>query len=161
LTRSAAAAILARYDRDIAAGDVAGALVTGMQGAQMGPAIFNALPHSLLAALTNMMMANEDKKAKSGEITFRMLAPTLHYDFQLVVENSENLEVFKGIPADVLLLGGSQSPAYLKAAVDSLAHLLPHAKRVEIRGVGHGGSGPTKLGGRPDLVAQELRAFFA
>src|SRR6185437_2038501 len=35
---------LARYDREMAQGKVAAALVTGMKGAQMGPPIFNAMP---------------------------------------------------------------------------------------------------------------------
>ena len=37
------AAILARFDLEMAQGKVAAALVTGMKGAQMGPAVFIVL----------------------------------------------------------------------------------------------------------------------
>jgi pimeloyl-ACP methyl ester carboxylesterase len=151
---------LARYDREIAQGKVASALVTGMQGSQMGPPIFNVIPRWLLELLTKMMMASEDKKAKGDDVTMRMLAPTLHYDFQLVAESEGALESFRAIRAEVLLLGGSKSPAYLKAAVDALEKVFPHANRIEFPGLGHGASGNANRGGKPQLVAQELREFF-
>jgi hypothetical protein len=90
----------------------------------------------------------------------RKLAPTLHYDFQLVAETEGKLENFGAIGAEVLLLGGSKSPAYLKVALDALEKVLPDAKRIELTGLGHGASGNTNRGGRPQLVAQELRRFF-
>src|SRR5258708_16098712 len=104
---------------------VAAALITGMKGAQMGPPIFNVMPRWLLESLTNMMMKSEDKKAQGDDVTFRMLAPTLHYDFQLVVELSDTLDSFKAIRAEVLLLGGSKSPACLKGTLDPLPTALP------------------------------------
>ncbi len=160
LTRRAAAEILARFDREMAAGDVAAALVTGMKGAKMGPPIFNFLPRWLLVALTKRMMSDQGNKASNSDFNFQALAPTLHYDFALVVEMSEKLDSFRNMPAEVLLLGGSQSPAYLKAAVDSLAKILPHAKRIEFSGLGHGGSGNAEWGGRPEQVGRVLREFF-
>jgi hypothetical protein len=90
-----------------------------------------------------------------------MLAPTLHYDFQLVIEMAEKLESFKDIRAEVLLLGGSKSPAYFKVALDALEKILPLVIRIEFPGLGHGGSGNTNRGGKPQRVAQELRRFFA
>ncbi len=158
---SISTAFLTRYDQEIAQGKVAAALVSGMLGAQMGPPIFNSMPRWLLELLTNMMMKGEDKKATAGDVTMRMLAPTLHYDFQLVVEAEGTLDSFKGIRADVLLLGGSKSPTYLKVALDALAKVFPQAKRIEFPGLDHGASGNSDRGGRPELVAQALRQFFA
>ncbi len=89
-----------------------------------------------------------------------MLAPTLHNDFQLSVESEGALESFKAIRAEVLLLGGSKSPAYLKVALDALEKALPDAKRIEFPGLNHGASGNTNRGGKPERVAQELRRFF-
>ncbi len=89
-----------------------------------------------------------------------MLALTLHYDFQLVIEMAEKLESFKDIRAEVLLLGGSKSPAYFRVALDALEKVLPHVTRIEFPGLGHGGSGNTNRGGKPQQVAQELRKFF-
>ncbi len=158
---SVSMAFLSRYDQEMAQGKLASALVTGMKGSQMGPAVFNAIPRWLLERLTEMAMASEDKKAGEGEVTMRQLAPTLHYDFQLIEEMQEALDSFRAIQAEVLLLGGSKSPAYLKFALDSLEKVLPHARRIEFSGLNHGGSGNTNRGGQPQRVATELRKFFS
>jgi pimeloyl-ACP methyl ester carboxylesterase len=153
---------LTRFEREIAQGKVATALVTAMKGTKMGPPIFNIIPRGLLEVLTNMAMKREDKKAnKDYDVTMRMLAPTLHYDFQLVIEMSEKLESFKALRAKVLLIGGSKSPAYFKLALDTLEKVLPHVKRIEFSGLGHGGAGNANRGGKPERVAQELHKFFA
>jgi pimeloyl-ACP methyl ester carboxylesterase len=161
---STSTAFLARYDREMAEGRVAAALVTGMKGAQMGPPIFNAMPRWLLESFTKRAMAEEDKKAEPGDVTMKMLAPTLHYDFQLIAEMAESLQRFAAVPAEVLLLGGSKSPAYLRVALEALEQVLPHVRRIEFRGLDHGGSSDnssTNRGGQPGRVAQELRRFFA
>lgn len=157
---SAPTAWLTRFDQEIAEGKVAAAMITGMKGAQMGPPMLNAMPRWLLERLTTMMMASEKKKAGRDDVTMRMLAPTLHYDFQLVIEMEGALESFKAIRADVLLLGGSKSPAYLKAALDVLEKVLPHVRRVEFPGLGHEASGNRDRRGQPERVVQELRRFF-
>jgi len=93
------------------------------------------------------------------------LAPTLHYDFALVTAMSGHFQDFKKISAEVLLLGGSKSPAYLKNALRALEKVLPHvAGRIEFPGLDHGGSSDvsnTNRNGNPELVARELRRFFA
>jgi pimeloyl-ACP methyl ester carboxylesterase len=159
----ASTAFLPRYDREITQGRIAAALITGMQGAQLGPPIFKIMPRWLLETLTNLSIKSEDRQAKPGDITMRMLAPTLHYDFQLVAEMAEKPQRFKVVPARVLLLGGGNSPAWLKAALDVLERVLPHVERVEFPGLDHGGSSDpsaTNRAGKPELVAQELRRFF-
>lgn len=158
---SVSTAWLTRYDREMAQGNLAAALVSGMKGAQMGPPLMRAMPNWLLAALTNMAMKSEDTKAKDGDVTMRMLAPTLHYDFQLTTEMSDTQERYRAMRAETLLLSGSKSPAYLRGAVDTLEQVLPHARRVEFPGLDHGASGNTDRGGQPVRVAQELRRFFA
>ena len=160
LNGSTTAAWLARFDREIAQGKVAAAMITGMKGAQMGPPLLNLMPRWLLERLTTMMMASEEKKAGADDVTMRMLAPTLHYDFQLVADTDGALERFGDLPTDVLLLGGSKSPAYLKAALDALEKVLPRVTRVEFPGLGHEASGNTDRRGQPERVAQELRRFF-
>lgn len=110
---SISTAFLPRYDREMAQGDVAAALVTGMLGAQMGPPMLNRMPRWLLRAFTSMGMNSEDKKAKPGDVTMRKLAPTLHYDFQLVAEMAETLQRCQSVPLEMLLLG-EQQPALLE-----------------------------------------------
>jgi pimeloyl-ACP methyl ester carboxylesterase len=153
-------AVLTRFDKEMAQGKVAAALITGMKGGQMGPPIFNVMPRWLLELLTNMAMKGEDKKGSGGYVPMRALAPTLHYDFQLTVEMSGKLDSFRAVCSEVLLLGGDKSPAYLKAALDALEQVLPHVKRVEFPGLGHAASWNTDRGGQPEPVAQELRRFF-
>ncbi|HEV8191853.1 MAG TPA: alpha/beta hydrolase, partial [Ktedonobacterales bacterium] len=113
-------AMLRRYDREIAQGKLAAALITGMKGAQLGPAFFNVLPTWLLTLLINASMKGEAKKGSGGYVPMRKIAPTLHYDFQLVADRSGKLERYRAIQAEVLLMGGSTSPAYLKAALGML-----------------------------------------
>ena len=154
-------AILTRFDRAMADGNVAGALVAGMKGAKMAPPVFNVLPSKVLEPLVKLAMAQEEKRGTNGYVPMRELAPTLHYDFQLVAETSGALERYRAISADVLLLGGSKSPAYLNRALDTLEKVLPGAKRVELSGVGHAAAWNADRGGQPALVAHELRRFFS
>ena len=154
-------AILTRFDRAMADGNVAGALVAGMKGAKMGPAVFNVVPSKLLEPLVTMAMAQEDRRGNNGYVPMRALAPTLHYDFELVAETSGSLERYRAIAADVLLLGGSKSPAYLKRALAALETELPKAARLELRGVGHAAAWNADRGGEPARVADVLRRFFA
>ncbi len=152
-------ALVRRFDREMAEGRVAAAMITGMKGAQMGPPLLNAAPYWLLEPLTQMMMNSEEKRP-SEYLSMKALAPTLHYDFQLVAEMSGPVERFRALQTETLLLGGSKSPAYLKAALDALERTLPHAQRIEFPGLNHAASGNTDRGGQPEVVAQALRGFF-
>ncbi|HEX9037331.1 MAG TPA: alpha/beta hydrolase [Ktedonobacterales bacterium] len=159
--RARAAAIRAALDRELDCGDLTAALVTGMKSAEMGPPIFQKLPNWLLERLTGMAMIAEEKKAQPGDVTMRMLAPTLRQDFQLVAEMAGPVERFRGIHAEALLLGGSKSPTYLRAGLDAIQTILPEAPRVEFQGLDHGATGPTDHGGKPEVVAPALARFFA
>lgn len=158
-------ALLPRIEKEIAQGKLAAALITGMKGGKMGPPVFNVLPGSLLEPLTKMVMAQEEKKGSGEYLPMKTLAPTLPYDFKVVVEMSGALDRFKNIHAKVLLLGGSKSPAYLKDALAALEKVLPHATRIEFPGLNHGSAWnydkQRNPDGQPELVAQELSRFFA
>ncbi len=165
LSSSEPTAFVSRFGREMARGKVAAALVTAMKGARMGPPLFNVMPRLLLESLTNMVMKSEDKKGSGEYLPMKELAPALQYDFQVVVEMSRKLETFQALSAEVLLLGGSKSPAYLKAALDALEQVLPHVKRVEFPGLRHAAAWnydkQRNPGGQPEVVAQALRRFFA
>ena len=149
-----------RYEREIASGDVTGALITAMKGARMGPPALQALPYWLLRPFTKLMTTLEGRHAGDASLTMKGLAPTLRYDLQMAVEMSERLDDLKGIQKPVLLLGGSKSAAYLRSSVDALEVLLPNARRVEFEGLDHGASGNANRHGQPARVAEELRRFF-
>ncbi|QFY10568.1 alpha/beta fold hydrolase [Nonomuraea phyllanthi] len=152
---------LPRFDREIAAGRIPAALVTGMKATKMGPAIFNAVPRAVLELITAMMLRGQDKAAHDGEPTFRDLAPTLRCDAQVVEETSGGLDAYRSVGAEVLLLGGTRSPAYLRSALTALERVLPRARRVDLVGLDHSATSNTAQRGRPELVADEVRRFLA
>jgi pimeloyl-ACP methyl ester carboxylesterase len=155
---------LPRYDREIAEGKVASALISGMLGGKLGPAFFSLLPRFLMESMTSNMLKKEDATAQPGDFTMRRFAPTLHYDFQLVAEMAEKADTFKALRTDILLLSGSKSPAWLKLAINTLAKALPNAKPVVFPGLDHSGSSdPTPMSrtSKPEIVAQAMRSFFA
>jgi pimeloyl-ACP methyl ester carboxylesterase len=151
---------LDRFDREIAAGRIPAALVTGMRATRMGPPIFNVMPRALLELLTAIMLKNQDKAAADGEPTFRDLAPTLHHDAQVVAETSGDLDVYRSVSAEVLLLGGTKSPAYLRSALTALERVLPRARRADLIGLGHSATSNAAMRGRPERVAEEIRRFL-
>lgn len=161
---SLSTAFLPRYEKEIAQGKIPAALVTAMLGAQMGPPMLRIMPRWLLESVTKKALASEDANPTGSYVSMRQFAPTLHYDFQVVIEASKKLETFRAIHTDVLLLGGSKSPAWLQTALDTLEKMLPHATRVTFPGLDHGGSSDasaTNRGGQPEQVAQAMRRFFA
>ncbi|MBB3131338.1 pimeloyl-ACP methyl ester carboxylesterase [Paenibacillus rhizosphaerae] len=164
LMNSARTEWLARYDQEIAQGKTSAALVTCLKGLQLGGAVLNAIPRRLLEFMTDKMMDSEDKKAKLDDVTMRILAPTLHYDGRLLVEMTGKLDRFRALNTEALLLGGKKGLMYLKPALDALENMLPQAKRKELPGLDHGGPcdiSNTNRGGKPELVALELRQFFS
>lgn len=155
------AAMMTRFDEEMAQGKIAAALTTTMKGAPLMSEMFSALPRWLLELMTSKMISFEEKKGPSNYASFRELAPTLHHDGQLIVEMSGQQKSLGAIRAEVLLLGGSKSTAFLKAGLDSVAKVLPHARRVEFPGLNHSATWNTDRGGKPEPVARELRRFFA
>jgi pimeloyl-ACP methyl ester carboxylesterase len=159
-----ASALVTRVERELADGDVDAALVTGMLGAQMGPAAIRRLPRGLLRRLTAFGADHEQrqqaKRPTEGYVTMRELAPTLRQDFGLVAHTSTDLDRFRQISAAVLLLGGARSPAYLRRGLDELERVLPNSRRVELAGVGHEVTGNADRRGRPQVVADVVRAFL-
>ena len=164
-TQGVPTAVLPRLEKEIAQDKLAAALVTGMKAARVGPPLFNVMPNFLLERLIKMVMRQEDKKGSGEYLPMRALAPTLQYDFRLVAEMSGKLESFRALQAEVLLLGGSKSPAYLKGDLDALERVLPHVRRIEFAGLGHAAAWNVDRqrnpGGKPARVAQELRRFFS
>jgi len=160
VNRSISTTFLKKFDQQIAEGKIAAALITGMKAGQLGPSFMNVMPNWLLEFFTNLAIKNEDKKGSGNYLPLRELAIALHYDFQLVAEMAEGVDSFRGISANVLLLGGSESPTYLKIALGALEKVISKVKRIEINRIGHAGLWNTDRGGKPMLVAIELRNFF-
>ncbi len=160
MNSAAPTAMMTRFDQEMAQGKVAAALTTATKGAPLISEMFSAMPRWLLEFMTNKMMSFESKKGSGGYASFRELAPTLHHDGRVISEMSGQQESLRAIRTDVLLLGGSKSTAFLKAGLDSVAKVLPQARRIEFPGLNHSSTWNTDMRGKPEPVAQELRRFF-
>ena len=156
---------IGRYEKEMAKGKLAAALITGMLGPQMGPPITQYIPRFLLVFFAKKLLAQEDKKGSGEYLPMRELLPTLHRDGRLLREMSGTIESFRAMRSETLLLHGAKSPAFQKFSVTSLEKVLPRARRVEFLGLDHGGvwnyDKQRNPGGRPEIVAKELRRFFA
>jgi pimeloyl-ACP methyl ester carboxylesterase len=154
-----------RFDREMARGKVAAAVVTSVRGLDLAPPVFKRMPRPLAEALTNKSMESEDKQASGDVVTMRQLAPTLRWEGVLLAEMAGTIGAFAEVPAEVLLLGGEMKrPAFIRPAFDALARTLPDNRRVVFPGLDHGGSadvGPANRGGKPEIVAPKVRSFFA
>ncbi|MEV0271732.1 alpha/beta hydrolase [Hamadaea sp. NPDC050747] len=155
------AAALARLDASLAAGEVVDALVTGMLAAEMGPAFLRRVPRPVLRSLTALGVRADARRAGvDGHVPMGELGRLLHYDFALSAQASGQFDRYAGITAEVLLLNGTRSPAYLRESVASLARVLPSARHVQLDGLDHGASGNADRRGKPGVVASVLRDFF-
>ena len=152
-----------QFDREIAEGKVAEAMVTLLKdfGALFLPGslqpVIDIAPRSVLVWLFRQILRRDAERVKGDDVPLQELIPTFHFDYQLVVEMQGTLESFREMPADVLLLGASESPAFLRRTLYALENVIPNVHRVELRGLSHGAA---LDGGKPERVAQELLTFF-
>ncbi|MEV0203134.1 alpha/beta hydrolase, partial [Nonomuraea sp. NPDC050691] len=151
---------IARFDREIAEGRIEAALVTGMLAARLGPPGSRLMPRRLLERLTTAFIARQERDGNGEEAGFRELAPTIRHDGLLVAETADLVPRLRELRAEVLLLGGTRSPAYLKRALTTLEGVLPDARRVVLQGVGHEATGNAARGGKPERVAREIERFL-
>ena len=154
-----------RFDREMAHGQVADALITSLRGLDLAPPALRVMPRRLLVAVTDAAMKKEDAHAAPGAVTMREIAPTLCYEPLLLDEMAGTIAAFAGVPAHVLLMGGDMKhPAFIRPAFDALSRTLPQVRCAVFPGLDHGGSGdpgPANRGGKPRTVAPAIRSFFA
>ncbi len=149
-----------RFDREISEGKIADATVTMIKdfGIYFGvPSYIAGLPRFLLASIFKLYYKFESNSVKEDNVSFSVLVPSFHYDYSLVVEMKGTLLNFRNVSGNVLLIGGSKSPEFLKHSLDELEKVLPYVERVELEGLGHGGSLDS---GNPKRVATVLNKFF-
>jgi pimeloyl-ACP methyl ester carboxylesterase len=148
---------LSRFDQEIAQGKVGAAMVTVMKGTK-DTSFFGSLPRFITVPLVTMAVKAEAKEPAGDDVPIGEIVPTMHSDGQIVIDTEDIIDRYQAVTADVLLLGGSKSPAYLKLALDRLEVVLPHVRRVELKGADHIAA---DNGGQPERVAGELRHFFS
>jgi pimeloyl-ACP methyl ester carboxylesterase len=81
------------------------------------------------------------------------VAHTLAYDNAVLGDGAVPVEDAKAVRAPVLILEGGESPAFLHAAAEDLARVLPQAQRKILEGQTHAAI--------PQVLAPVLAAFFA
>ncbi len=146
-----------RFDREIAEGKLASALITFVKADNL-----SRLPRWVLLPLMKWYVQKEKQTLLPNDIPMEALIPTQRFDGLLVKEMDGSLENFAGMRADVLLLGGAKSPAFLRDIIDALNHTLPHVRRIEYPDLDHSApnqSRPNQKG--PERIAGDLRPFFS
>jgi pimeloyl-ACP methyl ester carboxylesterase len=157
------AADLQRFEEAIARNDPASALTAAGKAVQLVP-IVKVLPAWVMTALTNRMIAAEDRRGPGNEPSLREIVLTLQYDFRIVSELHGQENGWKDLRVPVLLLGGGLSPSYMKSDLDTLEAILPHATRFTFPKLDHGSAWDPhpqrNRHGDPPAVAAQLRRFF-
>jgi pimeloyl-ACP methyl ester carboxylesterase len=145
------------FDREIAEGKPASALITFLKADHL-----TRLPRWLLLPLLKGYLQREKKTLLPNDVPMEALIPTQRFDGLLVKEMDGKLETFAGVRAEVLLLGGAKSPAFLRDILDALERTLPQVKRIEYPDLGHGAPSETQPNQKgPERIADDLRAFFS
>jgi pimeloyl-ACP methyl ester carboxylesterase len=152
---------LEAFDRAIAEGRVAAALVAGMRAGQFAPKVVASLPTPLLSRLVGLGLRREAKSPPTGYAPTADLGRALEHDFALLREVTGRVHELTGLAVPLLALGGSRSQAYLRHSLDLLVAAVPSAQRVELAGLDHGAPWNADRRGRPAAVAAELARFLA
>lgn len=145
-----------KFDREIAEGKLASALITFIKADNLSP-----LPRWLLLPLLKWYLSREKQPLLPNDTSMKALIPTQRFDGLLVKEMDDSLENFAEVRAEVLLLGGAKSPAFLRDILDALNHTLPHVKRIKYPDFDHSAPNQTRPNQKgPERIADDLRAFF-
>jgi pimeloyl-ACP methyl ester carboxylesterase len=120
-------------------------------------AIIDKLPRFILEPFMTFAIKAQAKKIKGDDVPILALIPTIRYDSKLEIETEGQLESYKALQAQVLLLSGSKCDTDIKTAINRLSLVLPNVSRIELSGLGH--SAPAN-NGKPELIARELQLFF-
>ncbi|MEU4743926.1 alpha/beta hydrolase [Actinosynnema sp. NPDC023658] len=144
-----------RFDREVARGRLAAALVTALKGLEVEP-VLGRVPRFVLVPVV-AIGARLQGDGSGDDVPIPALIPTQRFDVRLVEEMADTARDYTSLGSRVLLLGGTKSPPFLGVALDELTAAIPHAQRITFPGLGH--SGPDD-DGDPRRVAEALRTFF-
>jgi pimeloyl-ACP methyl ester carboxylesterase len=139
---------LLAYERSLAKEDYLGALVTMIQGLQLGGKM-NWLPSPPFKLLAKFFVDKDGLDALAKVL--RALPRESREAFKLDSDGGQYAEVLP----ETLLMAGSESPAFLHQAVRTLETILPNSKRVLFLGLDH--AVPNEA---PEKIAPTLMGFF-
>ena len=151
---------LARFEPEVARGDVPAYMVTALLGTQMGPGLLRFLPRRMLESSTSRMLAKAARPLPVGGATVGELAANVPYDMRIVAARADGIDEYRALPGRVLLITAAKSPGDLRHAVARLGELLPDAPVAVVERVGHSATQNRKEGGRPGVVASVIRGWL-
>jgi pimeloyl-ACP methyl ester carboxylesterase len=134
------------------------AMTTAGEIVKLAPLPVRLLPRSLRERLTAGIM--QTLGGGGGYASLDELLPAMRYDFQVVGEMSQRIQIFKTLNKEVLLLGGTRSPGYLKLALSELEATLPNVSRRTFPGLDHSAPWNSERGGAPLIVAEAVQSFL-
>ena len=146
---------VSRYEREVARGERAAALLTALKGLRVSRPT-TVLPRWLLLPFIMWTLRREKQTRNPNDVSLEALIPTQRLDMRLVNEMDGRLARFTAMRAEVLLLGGKKSQMYLRKALDALQATLPQVKRITYPDLHHRGPNETA----PERIAKDLRAFL-
>jgi pimeloyl-ACP methyl ester carboxylesterase len=154
-----------RFEHELGEDDLAGAMVTAMLGAQMGPPFLRLAPRFLLKLMSRRQLTTDAAvPPEPGRVRLVDLVHALHQDFRIVTEQAGRLEEFRAVGRGrtrVLLLAGTKTRPYLQRAVDALGTEIPDAQLVLLPGTNHGATQNRDQWGKPDAVAAAVLPFLS
>ncbi len=161
---------LPRFERELVAGDKAGAAVTAMRMIELGP---GWIPRWLMRGLTGVMFRGQERDVAKrrampggedrGVCTMAGLTDLLRYDFAVVegmVGASERYGALGSGGVEIMLLSGGKSPVWIKEGTKTLANAMPGVKSVVVEDVGHELVCNAEMRGQPSKAVPALREFF-
>ncbi|KAG7293509.1 hypothetical protein NEMBOFW57_003561 [Staphylotrichum longicolle] len=168
---------LPRFERELTAGDKAGAAVTAMRMIELGPAW---IPRWIMRGLTGLMFRGQEREVAKhkalpgaedrGVCTMAGLTDLLRYDFAVVegmVGPAERYGVLGGAGEDgeegvveIMLLSGEKSPAWIRQGTNVLSKTIAGVKTVVVEGVGHELLCNAEMRGLPAKAVPALCEFF-
>ena len=164
---------LPRFERELVAGDRAGAAVTAMRLVELGP---GWIPRWVMRALTGVVFRGQEREVvrrrallpggeDRGVCTMAGLTGLLRYDFAVVegmVGASERYGALVGAEEDVeiMLLCGGKSPVWIREGMDTLGEVMEGVKTVVVEDVGHELVCNAEMRGQPSKAVPALREFL-
>lgn len=145
-----------RFNREVAEGQLAQAMVTAIQGTGRPPALARA-PRALLAPLLDLGLRFNARRVRGDDVALRDLLDTLPREIELVKSTEGTIEEYSQVGAEVLLLHGSRTDDLFAATASALAAVIPHSTSLTIPGLDHGA---VQDYGQPAQVAPLLALFF-
>jgi pimeloyl-ACP methyl ester carboxylesterase len=147
-----------RFDREVNKRHWVAAMTTAGEIVRLAPLPIRLLPRWLRKRFTATFM--QGLGGGGGYAPLEDLLPAMRFDFAVVGEMSQHTRTFERLNKEVLLLGGTSIPKYLKLALEELAGTLPNVTRRTLPGLDHAANWNAERGGAPMVVADAVREYL-